>query len=1049
MQTIFGFDLGVTSIGFAALKYDPETDEGEILKLGVRIFPETREPKGAPLNQERRLKRMARRQLRRRRARRRLLNEMLLQAGLLPAFTSHQWAEVMKEDPIPLRARGLVEALEPLHLGRALYHLAKRRHFRERELAESALNETKDEKEAKTNREKSMRSLEQSGGTIGGFLADLPRGERRRGKHFTRSAVREEFEALIKAQSAHHPALTEELVAQIEEAIFAQKPVFWRKSTLGRCPYLPNERLCAKGTWLSQQRRMLEKLNNLAISGGNERPLDAEERVAVLQKLQFSTSLSWAEVRRALMPVFEARGEKGSEKKLKFNLELGGDKTLPGNIVDKKLWEIFGDDWETHPHKQMLRDTAPAKIWAADYGEIGSQRVVIRSEAERRALRAEAAVGFMHDFGVSPAQAKALSEMTFPSGWEPYSIEALRIFLPRLEEGVRFGALTNSPQWEAWRQGSFPDRIAPTGEVFTLLPSPGGKTEASKAEQKRLSDLRNPTVVRVQNELRKVVNNLIRSPEIGRPDLIRIELTRDVGASQKQRLEIQESQKKQERRRAEATKDLKLRGIDEPSRRDVEKWLLWQEAKCTCPYTGDKISFEDLFVTNRFDIEHIWPRPLSLDDGMRNKTLCRKDVNLEKGMRIPFEYLGSRPADWETFRSRLKSLAADKGSIGLPPGKIKRFLAERIPDDFAARQLVETGFAAREAMAQLKKLWPDDGRIPPVQAVSGKVTAQLRRFWNLNNILSDSGEKTREDHRHHAIDALVVACADPGVTQRLSRYWQDRENPAVREPILPPPWDSIRHDAEQAVKGIIVSHRVRKKISGQLHKGTAYGDTKEDYVSGGVNYRGIVERTPIIDLTAADLAGDDLSKHKTLIRDGGARKILRRHASEHGGALKEAMASPPRVSPNGPPINKVRLVRKRQIKGLLRAHNGLMDPESKHHLAIYRTSEGTVQHEIVSLLTAARRIKKGLPLVAKTSGTGGRLVMSLAKGDILKLTDPRSAYWVVREIKTSGQVTLVPHHEARPTKQGVHFMPTASGLLALKPTKVSVDPIGRVRPAND
>ena len=557
------------------------------------------------------------------------------------------------------------------------------------------------------------------------------------------------------------------------------------------------------------------------------------------------------------------------------------------------------------------------------------------------------------------------------------------------------------------------------------------------------------TVIRVQNELRKIVNNLIRTPEIGRPDLIRIELARDVGASQKQRQEMQDSQRKQERRRAEATKDLKLNGVAEPSRRDVDKWLLWQEAKCTCPYTGDKISFGDLFVTNRFDIEHIWPRALCLDDGMRNKTLCRKDANLEKGMRTPFEYLGSRPDAWEAFRTRVKSLAAEKGSIGLPPGKIKRLLADSIPDDFAARQLVETGFAAREAMAQLKRLWPDDGRIPPVQAVSGRVTAQLRKHWGLNNVLSDSGEKTREDHRHHAIDALVVACAHPGVTQRLSRYWQDRDNPTIREPFLPRPWTNIRHDAEEAVKKIIVSHRVRKKISGPLHKGTAYGDTKEDYISGGVKYRAIVERTPIIDLTSADLAGENLSKDKTVIRDEGAREILRRHVNDHGGELKNAMATPPTISPDGPPIRKVRLLKKRQLKGMVYAHNGLMDPESKHHLAIYRTPDGAVHYEIVSLLEAARRVSKRLPLVSRTSETGGRFVMTLSKGDMLKFDYPGSAYWVVREIMSNGQVSLVPHFEARPTKQGIKYQPTAPGLLAKNPVKISVDPIGRVRPAND
>ena len=71
---IFGFDIGTTSIGFAVIDHDPNQEVGKILRLGVRIFPEGRDPEGTPRNQERRAKRMVRRQLRRRRARRKALN---------------------------------------------------------------------------------------------------------------------------------------------------------------------------------------------------------------------------------------------------------------------------------------------------------------------------------------------------------------------------------------------------------------------------------------------------------------------------------------------------------------------------------------------------------------------------------------------------------------------------------------------------------------------------------------------------------------------------------------------------------------------------------------------------------------------------------------------------------------------------------------------------------------------------------------------------------------------------------------------------------------
>jgi CRISPR-associated endonuclease Csn1 len=349
------------------------------------------------------------------------------------------------------------------------------------------------------------------------------------------------------------------------------------------------------------------------------------------------------------------------------------------------------------------------------------------------------------------------------------------------------------------------------------LPSP-----ADREECRHIANLRNPTVVRTRNELRKVVNNLIR--EYGKPDRIRVEVARDVGLSKREREEKTRAIHRRTRQREEARKDLEENDIKQPSRDDIEKWLLWKECGQRCPYTGTCISFEALFQTGEFDVEHIWPRNRSLDNSFANKTLCSRDVNIAKGNLTPFEYMEHDPARWADVTNRLEKRRASKSGVGMSPGKIRRFKAQSIPDDFASRQLIDTGYAAREAVAFLKKLGPD----VKVEAVSGRVTAHLRRLWGLNNVLADTGEKTRADHRHHAIDALVVACCHLDMTKKLARYWQAKDNPPTWEPRLSPPWETIRHDAEKAVANIVVSHRVRKKISGPLHKGLFYGDTKRE-----------------------------------------------------------------------------------------------------------------------------------------------------------------------------------------------------------------------------
>lgn len=1037
MRRIFGFDIGTTSVGFAVIDHDPESEKGTIHRMGVRIFPEARDPDGTPLNQQRRQKRLVRRHLRRRRARRRLLNEKLAAAGLLPRFGSSKWEAVMATDPYSLRSRALREELGAFELGRALYHLAQRRHFRGRDLEEAEVgpDDAPDEKEAASEREATIQAVRSSGRTLGEWLAKRDPHERRRGVHAHRIVVRDEFERVWATQSRHHGVLRDPCFkAEIEDAIFAQRPVFWRTNTLGHCRFMPEQPLCPRGSWLSQQRRMLEKLNNLAIAGGNVRPLDPAERAAILERLQTQASMSWAGVRAALKPLYKDRGEPGLERSLKLNLELGGERALPGNAVEAKLASIFGDSWGEHPHKQAIREAVHERLWSADYGRVGEQRVVILSSDERKANRVKAAQSFADDFGATPEQAAAVSELHLPSGWEPYSIAALRSFITHLENGTRFGALVNGPEWEEWRDSTFPNRDRPTGEFLGRLPSPADMTES-----RRIASLRNPTVVRTQNELRKVVNNLIAL--YGKPDLIRVEVAREVGKSKREREEMGAGIRRMERRRRQAARDLEANGIAGPSRDTVGKWLLWKEGQERCPYTGDQIGFDALFRRGEYEVEHIWPRSRSFDDSIRNKTLCRKDVNIEKGDRTPYEYLGHDIDRWSAICHRLQAMTAQKGGAGMPPGKMKRFLAESMPDDFAARQLNDTGYAARQAVSFLQRLWPDVGPEAPVtvQAVTGRVTAQLRKLWVLNNILADDGEKTRADHRHHAIDALTIACTHPGMTNRLSRYWQAKDDPQVAPFEMRPPWPGIRAETARAVADIVVSHRVRRKVSGPLHKETVYGDTNEDVTTKSGVYRQFVTRKRVEALTKGEIAE---------IRDPRIREIIKDWVAGRGGDPKKAFPPYPRLGEDGPEIRRVRLTVKQQKSLMAPVSTGYADLGANHHIAIFGRPDGKVDFEVVSLFEAARRLARREPVVRRTRSDGAVFVTSLAPGEALHISaGTRRGLWVVTGVWGNGQIVVERLDDAI----GATTTRPAPGPLILKDgaKKIAIDPIGRIRSGND
>ena len=1040
MERIFGLDIGTTSVGFAVIEHDRELRQGKILRLGVRIFPEARDPKAlVPLNQERRQARLRRRQLRRRRERRRVLGELLCRAGLLPARGSPDWDEAMKLDPYELRRRAFAgETLSPREIGRAVYHLAQRRHFKAREIDEIAADADSaatdpDEKKATAAREETVRELERTGKPLGAWLAERGPHQRKRGVHATRDLVAKEFDGVWA------PRLPNASRENIRKAIFDQRPVFWRLKTLGRCRFVPDADLCPRGSWLSQQRRMLEKLNNLALAGAEQRGLDEEERAAILAKLQTQGSMTWGVVRRELKPLYRARGKPGAEKALKFNLEEGGEKKLLGNALEAKLAAIFGGAWRDHPRKQAIRDSVPDALWHADYEAIADQRVNILAPEKQKKRRKQAASFLVKELSLSGAEAAELAALQLPPGWEPYSTEALRAMLPQLEAGVRFGELVTGPDWEAWRAETFPDRERPTGASRDKLPSP-----ANSEERDHIARLRNPTVARTRNELRKVVNNLIEL--FGKPSLVRIELARDVGNSKRRREDRAKDKARQAKRREAARKDLLQNGIDRLSHANIEKWLLWKECGHRCPYTGDAISFKALFRTGDFEVEHIWPRSRSLDNSFPNKTLCRRDVNVAKGNRTPFEYFSDRdPEAWKAIVKRLYAMKAPRGGSGMSQGKIGRFLATSMPDDFAARQLNDTGYAARQAIAYLQQLWPDVGPSAPVrvQAVAGRVTAQLRRLWGLNNILADDGEKTRADHRHHAIDALTVACCHPGMTKQLSNYWQDKDERRTREPRLPPPWDTIRSNATKAVAAIIVSHRVRKKISGPLHKETVYGDTGEEVTGEGkTTYRYFVTRKNVEALTKSELKE---------IRDDRVREIVTQWIGRHGGDAKKAFPPYPQHGRKGPEIRRVRVRVKQQLQLMARVSTGYADLGRNHHMAVYWWASGKVGYEVVSLFEASRRAARGETVVCRDRGDGSRFLISLSLGDSLEFTsNGQKEIRVVKSLEAKGQVALVDHADAIGASRYSPRVNTIGSKIASKEwKKISVDPIGRFRPAND
>ena len=299
--------------------------------------------------------------------------------------------------------------------------------------------------------------------------------------------------------------------------------------------------------------------------------------------------------------------------------------------------------------------------------------------------------------------------------------------------------------------------------------------------------------------------------------------------------------------------------------------------KRNCPYTGKRISVTMLF-DGSCDVDHILPYSRTLDDSLANRTLCLREANREKGKKTPWEAWGGTDR-WLAIEDNLKNLPANK-KWRFTPDAMEQFEGE---NNFLDRALVDTQYLSRIAKAYLEALYTEGGH---VWVVPGRLTEMLRRHWGLNSLLSDSNRgadkaKNRTDHRHHAIDAAVVAATDRSLINRISRTaGRDEEDGKGAEDVArdtPEPWEHFRSDIGIQLNKIIVSHRAdhgrinpeerkrgRDSTTGQLHNETAYGI---------IDGQTVVSRMPLLSLKPSDIEVTPQGKN---IRDPFLQKQLAR-----------------------------------------------------------------------------------------------------------------------------------------------------------------------------
>ena len=448
-----------------------------------------------------------------------------------------------------------------------------------------------------------------------------------------------------------------------------------------------------------------------------------------------------------------------------------------------------------------------------------------------------------------------------------------------------------------------------------------------------------------------------------------------------------------------------------------------------------------------------------------NKVVAFRDENRKKGNRTVREWLEeSNPEQYDSVRQRVRLLPYAIRNRK----RLKIETKEVVLDKFIARQLTDTAYITTQVLDLLRHLQGVD-----VVPIKGQLTAELRHMWGLNTLLRDDdlNLKSRDDHRHHAVDALVVALTDRSRLQQLARIrGSDKQ--------LPPPYANFRDAVEELVAGIKISHKAVRDISGALHEETIYGPTSKPHRKQGDDSRPhakdwieeeglFVVRKPLeaLSLNEVDNIRDPQVKALVVERLQQFGVTVGRQKKGSGAAAKipkEAWAEPlllvrkgHRKSARPNVIKKVRVVRPEKTIQPIRSGTAWVKPGNTHHIALFELPAQPGKKPkrdmiAVSMMEASQRARRGEPLVSRMHPTipDAKFLFSLSWGEMVSANiRGREDLYVFRTAaSTQGQIYFVSHTDARPSSAAQKFAVKAN---TLEGAKITVDPLGRIRNAND
>ena len=1037
-------DIGANSIGWCLLRLDAASRPSGILDMGVRIFPDGRDPKSlASLAAARRLARGMRRRRDRYLQRRTALLNALIRHELMPADGSAR-TTIAATNPYAMRLAALHRRLAPEDLGRVIFHLNQRRGFRSNRKADRSNSDEKGK--ISTGAERLQQAMQDAEApTLGAWYADRQaRGESIRARlvgagakaeypfYPTRDLVRAEFDAIWSAQAGWNPSLTDAMRDEIAGILFHQRPL--RAPPVGKCWLEPGEFRAPKALPSTQAFRIEQELANLRIrrDGEPDASLTPAQHALLRDALIAGEDLSWSVIRRRLkLSTTES-----------FNLESKAREKLKGAETAARL---------AHKGKKG-KDGPLAVIWPTL--DLDTQDALVRDLLD--AETPEQAIAALTARGIDAASAQAAERMSLPDGHAALSQKAMLKILAAWQPGMTYdkavqaaGYLHHSDD----RDGVIHDRLPYYGEVLHERLGTGDPEAPLTAVEQRFGRAPNPTVHVALNQLRHVVNAII--DRHGHPAEVVVEVLRELNQSGEERRRIEKEQTANAKRREGWAEELRKLG-QRVNGRNLAFMRLWHEQafdpkERVCPYTGKRISVTQLF-SGEVEEDHILPFAFSLDDSFANRVLCFAEANRRKTKQTPFEAFGAS-TEWPGILQRAALLPPAKRWRFAPDAK-EKWQGEHA--GFLDRHLADSAYLARLSRMYLRAVCDPDR----VWAVPGRLTALLRNALGLNSavLLGKGGaRKDRNDHRHHAIDAVTIGLIDRGLLQAVATAAGRGAERGRLLDEMPPPWEGFTAEASEKLASLVVSFKPDTAPSGQLHNDTAYGVL----AATGPKQPNVQHRVPV-----QSLAGWSAEEVRGALADSHlAERVVSTLAATDGKPAQAAALGALTHDAAGRLVRRVGVRERLDNTAAIHDRSGRpykrVKLDANHRVEFWRLpatngATGKVRMIVVSMLDAARdaeAVRLGHKPVDRRPHPAAKLLLRLHKDDVVAF-DQGPQRKLLRVVKfRDGQVNLADIKEggnlkARDADKNDTFKyvnASVSRFAAEHARKVFVDPAGYVR----